>query len=130
MKIGILSILFDEQPLEGVLKFISNLGYEAIELPVWEGAHHINIDQILSGNADSLKKALEKYSITISALSNHPAGQLVLGPLDSSTDAWFKGTGEEKVKYGMERMKKTAEAAAALNVPVVNGFTGAPNWGA
>ena len=130
MKIGILSILFDERPLEGVLKYISSLGYEAIELPVWEGAHHINIDQILSGNADSLKKTLEKYSITISALSNHPAGQLVLGPLDSSTDIWFKGTSEEKVKYGMDRMKKTAEAAAALNVPVVNGFIGAPNWGA
>jgi sugar phosphate isomerase/epimerase len=30
----------------------------------------------------------------------------------------------------MERMKKTAETAAALDVPVVNGFIGAPNWGA
>ena len=34
------------------------------------------------------------------------------------------------MKYGTERMKKTAEAAAALDVSVVNGFIGAPNWGA
>ena len=37
---------------------------------------------------------------------------------------------KKKVKYGISRMKKTAEAAAALDVPVVNGFIGSPNWGA
>jgi len=46
------------------------------------------------------------------------------------TDIWFKGTPEEKVKYDIMRMKRTAEAANALEVPVVNGFVGCPNWGA
>jgi sugar phosphate isomerase/epimerase len=73
---------------------------------------------------------IEKCGLSISALSNHLEGQLVLGPHDQSTDIWFKGTPEEKIKYGTDRLKKTAEAAAALDVPVVNRFIGAPNWGA
>lgn len=130
MKIGILTVLFNERPLEKVLKYISSLGYEAVEIAAWRGSSHIDIDKILKGGATEYKKTIEKYGLFISGLSNHLEGQLVLGPLDSSTDDWFKGTPEEKVKYGIERMKKTAEAAAALDVPVVNGFLGASNWGA
>ncbi|MFQ6076095.1 MAG: sugar phosphate isomerase/epimerase family protein [Candidatus Bathyarchaeia archaeon] len=130
MKIGIFTILYDDKPLEDVLEYVSKLGYEAVELAAWKGNHHLNIDEIIKGKATRFKRKVEKYGITISGLSNHLEGQLVLGPLDASTDNWFKGTPEEKVKFGTERMKKTAEAAAALDVPVVNGFVGAPNWGA
>ncbi len=130
MKIGIMTMLFNDWKLEKALKYVSGLGYEAVELATWRGANHINIDKILKGGATEYKKTVERYGLIISGLSNHLEGQLVLGPLDASTDDWFKGTPEEKVKYGTERMKKTAEAAAALDVPVVNGFIGAPNWGA
>lgn len=129
MKIGIMTMLFNDWKLEKVLKYVSGLGYEAVELATWKGANHIDIDKILEGGATAYKKTIEKYGLIISGLSNHLEGQLVLGPLDASTDDWFKGTPEEKVKYGTGRMKKTAEAAAALDVPVVNGFIGAPNWG-
>ncbi|MEM2367576.1 MAG: sugar phosphate isomerase/epimerase, partial [Candidatus Bathyarchaeia archaeon] len=73
---------------------------------------------------------VEGHNMIISALSNHLEGQLILGPHDESTDIWYKGTAEEKIKYGIMRLKKTAEAANALEVPVVCGFTGCPNWGA
>jgi len=130
MKIGIFTVLFNDWKLDKVLKYVSGLGYEAVELAAWKGSNHLDIDKILKGGATECKKTIEKYGLIISGLSNHLEGQLVLGPLDSSTDDWFKGTPEEKIKYGTERMKKTAEAAAALDVPVVNGFIGAPNWGA
>ncbi|MBS7656580.1 MAG: sugar phosphate isomerase/epimerase [Candidatus Bathyarchaeia archaeon] len=130
MKIGIFTVLFNELKLEKVLEYVSKLGYECVELAAWKGSNHLNIDEVLSGGATKLKKTVEKYGLTISGLSNHLEGQLVLGPHDSSTDDFFKGTPEEKAKYGIERMKKTAEAAAALDVPVVNGFIGAPCWGA
>jgi len=130
LKIGILTVLYNELKLEKVLKYVSKLGYEAVEIAAWKGSNHIDIDKILSGGATEFKKTVEKYGLIISGLSNHLEGQLVLGPHDESTDEWFKGTPEEKMKYGMERMKKTAMAAAALDVPVVNGFIGAPNWGA
>lgn len=130
MKIGILTVLFNERPLEKVLNYVSSLGYDAVEIAAWKGSNHIDIEKVLKGGATGFKKTIEKFGLFISGLSNHLEGQLVLGPLDSSTDAWFTGTPEEKVRYGMERMKRTAEAAAALDVPVVNGFLGAPNWGA
>lgn len=130
MKIGIFTVLFNDKPLEDVLKYVSGLGYEAVELAAWKGSRHLDINKVLKGGATKYKKAVERHGLFISSLSNHLEGQLVLGPLDSSTDDWYKGSPEEKVKYGMERMKKTAEAAAALDVPVVNGFIGAPNWGA
>ena len=130
MKIGIFTILYNDQPLEKVLRYVSQLGYEAVELAAWKGSTHLDIDKVVSGGAQELKRLVEKYNMTISAVSNHLEGQLVLGPHDASTDDWFKGTPEEKIKYGIMRMKKTADAAKALDVPVVVGFTGCPNWGA
>jgi len=130
MKIGIFTVLYDDKPLEDVLKYVSSLGYEAVELAAWKGSHHLDIDEVTKGKATALKNLVKKYGMVISGLSNHLEGQMVLGPLDSSTDDWYKGPAEEKVKYAVKRMKKTAEAAAALDVRVVNGFIGAPNWGA
>jgi len=129
MKVGILTVLFNDKPFNDVLDFVSRLGYEAVELAAWKGSTHIDIEAILKGGAGKFKKNVEKRRLIISSLSNHLESQLILGPLDQSTDDWFKGTPEEKVRYGIERMKKTIEAAAALEVPVVNGFTGCPEWG-
>ena len=112
------------------MRYVSKLGYEAIELAAWKGSRHLNIEKIIGGGAQELKRLVGKYNLVISGISNHQEAQLVLGPHDESTDAWFKGTPEEKVKYGIERMKKTAEVAKLLDVPVVNGFIGCPNWGA
>ncbi len=130
VKIGVFTALFNEWNLDKVLKYVSNLGYECVEIPASKGSNHLDIDRVLTGGATEFKKRIERHGLFISALSNHREGQLVLGPHDQSTDSCFKGSPEEKVRYGTERMKKTAEAAAALDVPVVTGFIGAPNWGA
>lgn len=128
MKIGIFTVLYNDKPVDDVLKFVSGLGYEAVEIAAWKGSTHIDIERIVKGGATEYKKNVEKYGLMISALSNHLEGQLILGPLDESTDDWFKGTPDEKVKYGIARLRKTIEAAAALDVPVVNTFTGCPDW--
>src|SRR5271157_4673210 len=94
-----MTVLYNEVKLDKVLRHVSSLGFEAVEIAAWRGSNHIE-------------------------------AQLILGPHDASTDPWFNGTTEEKIRYGTERIKKTAEAAAALDVPVVNGFIGCPNWGA
>ncbi|NIM99678.1 MAG: TIM barrel protein [candidate division Zixibacteria bacterium] len=130
MKIGVFTVLYDDKPLEEVAAYASGLGYEMVELAAWKGSNHIDIDEVLKGNTKDLKETLNKYNLEISALSNHLEGQLVLGPLDESTDDWAPSKDpEEKVKYGMKRMKDTARAAAELGVPVVVGFTGSPVWG-
>lgn len=130
MKIGIMTALFNDIKLENVLRYVSKLGYETVEIAAWKDSKHIDMDKILKGGAMEFKNTVSKHGMTVSALSNHLEGQLVLGPHDASTDIWFKGTPEEKIRYGTERIKKTVQAAAALDVPVVNGFIGAPNWGA
>jgi len=120
---------FNDIPLEDMLKFASRLGYEAVEIAVDKGRdNHLKIDKILSGGATEFKNKVEKYGLRISALSSHIDSQLVGGPHTVDTDKVIRGTPEEKMKYGIERMKKTAEAAAALDVGVVNGFVGCENF--
>ncbi len=125
MKIGMFTANYLDRDLETVFKMMTETGYEAAELPAFYGNSHLDIDEVLRGSgAKKIKDLARKYNITISALSNHPEGQLVLGPHTKDTDALFKGTPLEKIKFGMDRMKKTAQAAAALEVRVVCGFVG------
>jgi sugar phosphate isomerase/epimerase len=116
-------------PLKDVLTYITRLGYEAVELAAWNHSNHLNIDKILKGGASRFKKDIKKRGLIISGLSNHFESQLVLGPHDRSTDEWYHGTPEEKIRYGMKRIKLTAEAASALDVSIVTGFVGSHNWG-
>ena len=129
MKIGMFSANFMDYDLESVLKKMNESGYEAVELPAFSGNGHLDVDEVLRGNhAGKIKDLAKKYNLTISALSNHTEGQLVLGPHTKDTDAFFAGTAAEKIKFGIERMKKTAKAAAALDVPVVCGFIGCESF--
>jgi sugar phosphate isomerase/epimerase len=125
MKIGMFTANYMDRDLETVFKMMSKLGYEAAELPAFQGNGHLDVDEVLkAGGAKKIRDLAKRYDITISALSNHTEGQLVLGPHTKDTDFLFKGTPAEKIKFGMDRMKKTARAAAALEVPVVCGFIG------
>lgn len=131
MKIGFFTATYLDRSLDEICKTVSELGYEAIELPAFKkGNQHLNIDSILIQNEHKkLKKMVSSYGLFISALSNHLEGQLILGPFGEDTDTFFSGTKEEKIQYGMKRMIKTAQAANALEVPVVVGFIGCENFG-
>jgi sugar phosphate isomerase/epimerase len=132
MKLGVFTVLYNEKPLEEVAKYISGLGYETVELAAWRASSHLDIDQVLadSGYRTNLLSMLKGYNLEISAISNHLDGQMILGPLDWTTDAWAPiKDPAEKVKWAIQRMKDTARAAAALGVPVVVGFTGSQVWG-
>ncbi|WP_156515137.1 sugar phosphate isomerase/epimerase family protein, partial [Christensenella minuta] len=130
MKLGFFAANYAHLSLEEVAKIMSEHGYEMMEIPAYIGNGQFDCDEILKGNnAETLKKMLESYGITISALSNHADSLLILGPWGEDTDGLYKGTKEEKIKYGTESLIKTAQAANALGVPVVNGFTGVTNWG-
>jgi len=131
MKLGFFTANFSDRPLEEVLDKICKLGYEAVEIPAFNGSPHLDIEKVIDNPsyAKDIREMVEDRGLFISALSNHPEGQLVLGPYGEDTDAIFKGSPEEKIKYGMERMIKTAQAANALEVPVVCGFIGCENFG-
>jgi sugar phosphate isomerase/epimerase len=129
MKIGIFTALFGDWPLEKVARHVSELGYEAVELPAWAGNRHLDVQAVLSGKGKELRKLLAGYGLSISALSQGIAGQLSMGPHDASTDAWAPGMSPaEKVAYATEQLKLAAQAASELEVPVVTGLIGSHVW--
>jgi len=130
MRVGIFTVTYLDMELEEVCKMASGLGYESVELPAFSNNPHLDIDIITKDeNAKKLKKMINNYGMIISALSNHTESQLILGPYGKDTDDIYKGSKEEKIKFGMERMIKTAQAANVLEVPVVCGFVGCENFG-
>ena len=124
MKIGMFTANYMDRDLESVFKLMAEHGYEMAELPAFFGNDHCDIEEVIKDGGKRIKDLAAKYNITISALSNHPEGQIILGPHTKDTDSLYEGTAEEKIKFGMERMKRTAEAANAMEVPVVCGFIG------
>jgi sugar phosphate isomerase/epimerase len=129
MKIGLVLTVYNHLTMDEALRHTADLGYEAIEIGVERCGGQIDLDQLLkNNNAKKLRKKIAGYGLAVSALGNHAEGQLVLGPHHGDTDAIFPGKPEEKVRYGIERMKKTAQAAAEMEVPVVCGFCGCEDY--
>ena len=130
MKLGFFAANYAHLSIEEVAQIASSNGYEMLELPAYIDNGQLDCDEILKGNnASKLRQMIESYGLGISALSNHADSLLILGPHTEDTDAIFKGTPEEKIRYGTGSLLKTAQTANALEVPVVNGFTGVTNWG-
>jgi len=130
MKMGFFTANFTEKPLEEVARMVAEYGYEAIEIPAYEGNGQLEVDDILKpGTAEKVLAMTNSLGLQISALSNHPESFLVMGPTGVDTDFIMKGTAEEKIKHGTERLIRTAQAANALGVDVVVGYPGVENWG-
>ena len=129
MKLGFFTANFTEKPLEEVLKIIQPYGYETVEIPAYEGNGQLEPSDVLKpGRAEEIKKLVHSYGMEIQALSNHADSYLIMG-CNKETDRLYKGTAEEKIKYGSEQLVRTAQAANALEVPIVVGYPGIENWG-
>lgn len=130
MKLGFFTANFTEKPLEEVAKMVAEYGYEALEIPAYEGNGQLETKDVLQGNnAEKIKKMVKSYGLSISALSNHSDSFLIMGPTGKDTDFIYKGTPEEKIAHGTESLIRTAQAANALECPVVVGYPGVENWG-
>lgn len=130
MKLGFFTANFTEKPLEEVVKMVSQYGYETLEIPAYEGNGQLEtIDVIKGNNASNIRKMAASYGMEIQALSNHADSFLIMGPGGKDTDFIYKGTPEEKIKHGTDSLIRTAQAANALETPVVVGYPGVENWG-
>lgn len=131
MKLGLFTATYMDKSFEETCALAAKYGYEAVEIPAFAGNPHLDIEKAVNepGYVSSIKKTVNDNGLIISALSNHPEGQIILGPYGEDTDAIYKGTKEEKIAFGTERMIKTAQAANALEIPVVCGFLGCENFG-
>jgi len=118
MKIGLLTVLFQNRPIEEVLDSVAEMGLEAVELGTggYPGNAHCDPDVLLSDDskAKALREAVESRGLTISALSCH--GNAV------HPDKGFASECHEV-------WRKTVLLAEKLEVPVVISFSGCPGDG-
>lgn len=130
MKLGFCIINYSEKPAEEVVKLAADNGYEAVEVAVFDGNGQVELPDLLEdGGAKKFRKMVESHGLFVSALSNHADSLLILGPHTEDTDGIYKGTKEEKIKFGTENLIRAAQAAHEMEVDTVIGFTGVENFG-
>jgi sugar phosphate isomerase/epimerase len=130
IKLGFFTANFTERPLLDVAKMAAEYGYETLEIPAYEGNGQFEPAEILKpGKAAELRRQVEAAGLDICALSNHSDSFLIMGPKGVDTDFIYKGSAEEKIKHGTERMLLTAQACNALGVRTLVGYPGVENWG-
>lgn len=130
--ITIFSGQWTDLSLETFTKKAAAWGYDGIEVAC--GAH---LDPVKAAKDKKYcKKILDlfkKNGLSLYAISNHLAGQLVCDPDDDARTDIFApkkcaGNADAKRKWAVEQMKYTAQAAENLGLKVVTGFTGSPIW--
>jgi sugar phosphate isomerase/epimerase len=118
MKLGVFTVLYGRLPFEEALDKLAGLGVEAVEIGTgnYPGDAHCKPDELL-GDQDRARrflKAVESRGMVISALSQHG------NPLHPQ---------EERARKDHNTWRKTVQLAEALEVPVVNAFSGCPGDG-
>jgi sugar phosphate isomerase/epimerase len=126
VKLGALSVVYQDIPIESALDRLAQLGLEAVELGTgnFPGSAHCDPDVILAdpGIAKTLTRAVASRGLAISALSCHG------NPLHPNPDV---------ARAAHDVWRKTVQVAELLEVGVVNAFSGcpgdnagatAPNW--
>jgi sugar phosphate isomerase/epimerase len=115
MKLGVLTSLYADRPLEAVLDIARGAGLDCVEIGAgnYPGSPHIDVAGLL-GSASRRKEYLSAFrsrSLEISALSAHG------NPLHPRADV---AAASHKV------FRRAVELAEKLDVPVVNVFSGCP----
>jgi sugar phosphate isomerase/epimerase len=121
-------------PLELLAGKLEEWGFDGVELACW--GDHFEVDRAIAEPhyAKAQRDLLERHGLGCWAIGAHLVGQCVADPIDARhkgilpPEIWGDGDPEGVRRRAAERMKDSARAAAALGVPVVNGFTGSPVW--
>ncbi len=121
-------------PLDEMLQKARDFGYDGVELACW--GDHMDVREAASndGYVREKRELLERYGMQCFAISNHLVGQAVCDNIDARHQAilpphvWDDGDPEGVRQRAAEEMKATAEAAKAMGLEVVNGFTGSSIW--
>ena len=121
-------------PLEVLAQKAADFGYDGLELACW--GDHLDVRKAASSDryCRSRHEMLEKYGLKCWSISNHLAGQAVCDVIDERHQAilpphvWGNGKPDQVRRRAAKEMMVTAEAAKALGLKIVNGFTGSPIW--
>jgi sugar phosphate isomerase/epimerase len=115
MKLGVLTVLFQDRPLDAALDYLEKLGVQAVELGTgsYPGNAHCNPSELLKDPpaVRALRQKVADHGMIISALSCHGNPLSPDKALASESDRVYR---------------ETVRLAAELDVPVVNLFSGCP----
>ena len=120
-------------PLEVLAEKAAGWGYDGLELACW--GDHMDVFKAATDldYCSKQRAILAKHNLSLYAISNHLAGQLVCDPNNDARSDLFAppethGDAEKKRAWAIEAMKNTARAAKNLDLKVANGFTGSSIW--
>lgn len=69
MQIGMLTAPFGSQPLEDVIRFAGENGFDALEVAAGPGSNHVDIANFTPNRAAEIKKLLQTHGLSISSLA-------------------------------------------------------------
>jgi sugar phosphate isomerase/epimerase len=121
-------------PLAELAPLAKRMGYDGLELACW--GDHFDVGAALDdpGYVGRQRALLEQHDLQCHAISNHLVGQAVCDRIDERHQAilspaiWGDGDPEGVRQRAAEELIRTARAARAMGVEVVNGFTGSSVW--
>lgn len=109
MQIGLLTAPFHNEPLDKVIEFAGQNGFDALEVASGPGARHIDVADLSGSRVSEIKKALEANGVAISSL------------------AWYTNmTDPDKREEIIRNFRLLVDAAQKLNVEVVCTLAGMP----
>jgi sugar phosphate isomerase/epimerase len=115
MRIGVLTVVFQQLPLERMLEQVASFGLGAVELGSggYPGSHHCPVDELLASETkrQEYQETFASHGIIVSALSCH------YEPLSPD---------QALARKSDEIFRKSVRLANLLDVPVVNAFAGLP----
>jgi sugar phosphate isomerase/epimerase len=118
MKLGFVSAILPDLPLNEVAEFAFEAGYSCVELMCWPkgkaerryaGVTHIDVANIKPAGVDKIRGTLEAAGVSISALGYYPN---------------FLTPDKDEAKRVIAHFKKVIQAAALLDVGRVTTFIG------
>jgi sugar phosphate isomerase/epimerase len=88
-----------------------------------------DVDEMFEqGRIAALREAVTNHGLRVSALNMSADGQLLLGPHHADTDWIHVGDAAEKRAFAERRLRRVADLASELEVPVVTGFVGCEDY--
>lgn len=118
MKLGFVSAILPELPLEEVLRFAADSGFECVELMCWPtgkaerryaGVTHLDVTDLAEARIAETQNLIARYGVSISGLGYYP--NLLSANADESEAA-------------NAHLRKVIIAAGRLGIGVVNTFVG------
>jgi sugar phosphate isomerase/epimerase len=115
MRIGVLTVLYQNLPIIEVLDKVRALGITAVEIGTgaYPGNAHLDVDRLLGSKSarEDYQQELDDRGMIISALSCHG------NPIHPNPDTAHQADAI---------YRKTVQLAAMMDIPVVNTFSGLP----